>query len=46
MNLSNLAIEIRTDRAGREFAQYWSMGAMRWIRMGLADAKLELAGRA
>lgn len=45
MTLSNLAIEVRTDRAGREFAQYWSMKAMRWIRMSLAEAKLELAGR-
>lgn len=45
MNLSKLAIEIRTDRLGREFAQYWSMAAMRWIRMSLDVAKVELAGR-
>lgn len=43
--MTNAAIEIRTDRLGREFAQYYSMKAMRWIRMNLDEAKLILAGR-
>ena len=36
-------VEIKTDRKGREFAQYYSRAAGRWIRCGLADAKLALA---
>jgi hypothetical protein len=46
MNLSRLAIEIRSDRLGRACAYYYSRGAMRWIRMPLVDAEIELAGRA
>lgn len=43
--LKTAAIEIRTDKAGREFAQYWCRGAMRWIRMSLIEAKAILAER-
>lgn len=43
--MTNAAIEFRTDRLCRECAYYWSMKAMRWIRMDLDEAKLIVAGR-
>lgn len=43
--LARSTIQIRTDRKGREFAQYWSMRAARWIRCGLEEAKLALASQ-
>lgn len=38
--LARSDIQIRTDRKGRKLAQYWSGPAMRWIRCGVAEAKL------
>lgn len=43
--LARSEIQIRTDKKGREFAQYYSMKAMRWIRCPIADAKIALASQ-
>jgi len=43
--LARSTIKIATDKKGREFAQYWSMRAARWIRCGLAEAKIALAAQ-
>lgn len=44
--LARSTIQVRTDKAGREFAQYWSMRAARWIRCGINEAKIALAAQA
>lgn len=43
--LARSTIQIRSDKAGREFAQYYSMRAGRWIRCPIADAKIALASQ-
>jgi hypothetical protein len=42
----NYSIEIKTDRKGRRFAQYFSMKCLRWFRMPLDVAELALAMQA
>lgn len=44
--LARSTIQIRTDKKGREFAQYWSMRAARWIRCSINEAKIALAAQA
>lgn len=36
-------IQIKADRKGRPFAQYFSRAAHRWIRISMTDAKVALA---
>ena len=42
----NYSIEIKTDRKGRRFAQYFSMKCLRWFRMPLDVAEMALAMQA
>jgi hypothetical protein len=44
--LARSTIEIRTDKKGREFAQYYCRRAMRWIRCSLDAAKIAVAAQA
>ena len=44
--LAKAAIEIKTDRKGREFAQYYCRRGMRWIRISLIEAKAAIAAQA
>lgn len=43
--LARSEIKISTDRKGREFAQYYSRAARRWIRVNLAEAKIAQAAQ-
>lgn len=43
--LARSEIQIRTDKKGREFAQYYCRRAMRWIRCGLDAAKIAKAAQ-
>jgi hypothetical protein len=36
-------IQIKADRKGQQFAQYFSRPAHRWIRISMADARVALA---
>jgi hypothetical protein len=38
-----ISIKLSHDRHGRKLAHRWSMAAMRWFRISLADAELWLA---
>ena len=44
--LARSEIQIKTDNAGRPFAQYYSRRAGRWIRVAMADAQIALAAQA
>jgi hypothetical protein len=41
--LARSEIQIKTDKAGRQFAQYFCRPANRWIRVGLVEAQFALA---
>lgn len=45
-NLMNAAIEFKTDKAGRQYAQYFSRPNFRWIRLSMDDANAVLSMRA
>jgi hypothetical protein len=38
-----ISIKFTTDRNGRKLAHRWSMRALRWFRISLADAELWIA---
>lgn len=44
--LNRSEIQIAVDKAGRQFAQYYSRAARRWIRVSMAAAELALAHQA
>jgi len=43
--LARSEIQIKTDKKGREFAQYFSRAAHRWIRIGTDEARMALAAQ-
>ena len=43
--LARSEIQIKTDKKGREFAQYFSRAAHRWIRIGTDEARIALAAQ-
>lgn len=43
--LARSEIKISADKKGRSFAQYYSRGARRWIRISMAEAEVAMAAQ-